>query len=191
MQLPVVPEQVWNVVQSFQVQNWLTSSAILPVFGQFSVTLANTFAANLSALQALFDQYRINAVEVTIVPSQNLSGGAATYTTNPNLFTVLDFDDGTSLGSVANAQGYATCIESEPYEKARRCFRPRIQMVTGTSASLQGAANVVAPWLDCAYSGTVHYGMKAVCDLDGNLASGYHATWDLRARVHASFRSAH
>jgi hypothetical protein len=185
LKLPTLTETVFRTIQTYAVTNFLTSSAIADVTANYTASLAQ-FNDNLSAFTALFDQYRIDMIEVFLKPGSSQIIEVTSASPAPQLFTVLDFDDGNFLASKNAAAGYSTCIESEVNDAQRRCFKPRIAYAAYGSSAFTSYANQQAGWIDCASTQVAHYGVKTIVPQSTLLS-----TWNLTARAHISFRSTH
>jgi hypothetical protein len=183
--LPTLTESVFKTIQTYAVTDFLISSTVADVTANYNAALAQ-FTDNLSALTALFDQYRIDVIEVFIKPGSGDVIDLTSGQTAPQLFTVLDFDDNNYLASKNAAAGYSTCIESEVNDAQRRCFKPRIAYAAYGSSAFTSYANQQAGWIDCASTQVVHYGVKTIVP-----QSDISTTWSLTARAHISFRSTH
>jgi hypothetical protein len=188
LKFPRLQESVFKVVQTRNISQALTSAQLTQGKAQVISTLTTQCTDNLSALTGLFDQYRFDCIEVWITPNQNALAQQI-FATNPNLHSVIDYDDGTALAGIGAADAYSSHIRSEPYEKQRRCFKPRIAYAA-YSGAFTSHANQSAGWIDCGSPDVEHYGIKLICEPDGN-ASGPHATWDVEVKAHLSFRSTH
>jgi hypothetical protein len=145
---------------------------------------------NGSVFVSLFDQWRIDAVKLRVVPQQP---GLAFFTNSTTTFTpvyvVLDYDDNVALGSAANARAYDTCIELGADETCTRVFRPRAQMQVNNATGTTGGISSVSPdWIDCSTSSVNHYGVKffvpAAAAGQTSLAS-----WNIFWDVYISFRA--
>jgi hypothetical protein len=149
----------------------------------FTATAA-TSCTDFSSLAAVFDQYRINMIEIRLTPH---APNAFITSTQPvgQLYTVLDYDDATALASGAAAVAYSDCIVSPPYANQRRCFRPRVALAA-YSGAFTSYANVASPWIDASSSTVNHYGVKTWIDPG---AAGALAVYDLVVRTHFEFRS--
>lgn len=178
-----VSERTFSFIQTGLSRGWLTSSSVSDASNTLTVTLGNLAITNFSAIGGLFDQYRIDCVEAWLTPT--VTAGIGQFTTSPDLYTVLDYDDATSLTSVQVALGYANLIRSTPFEKQRRCFKPRVAYAV-YSGAFTSFANQQAGWIDVASSDVAHYGMKAICEADGG---DVHQVWDLTYRAHLSLRA--
>jgi len=188
MRFPALVEQVYNVVQSASFNAWLTAPLTPGTIAgaNLSVTLGQ-FSDNLSALTGLFDQYRINCVEAWLKPATGIVGATAAPA-GSELYTMLDYDSGVTPTSIAAANGYSTCIQSEIGETQKRTFKPRVAYAA-YSGAFTSYANQQAGWIDCASPGVLHYGMLAICTASPSATVA--PAWDLQVRAHISFRSTH
>jgi len=193
LKLPTKTEQTLRTTLSYQVEGWLTSNQLAPGVASLAVQLGNLAGTDLTALQTVFDQYKIEAVEFWITPQANVNlptagSGAPVYANQPRLVTVIDLDNAASVVDIYHASNYSSAVTTEPYEKQRRCFKPHIAYAAYGSGAFTSYANQQAGWVDIASSGVSHFGLKAACDMDGN-ASGPHAQWDLTVRASVLFRN--
>jgi len=151
---------------------------------------------------ALYDQYRITAVKIEITPfGQFISndrtvtgaGGVAPandesgtgYWRPPILYSVIDYNDDNSLGSISAAQEYSTC-KIIPYGKkySKWYFTPCVNFeVAESSTTTAKAATKYAPWLATSSTNVPHYGMKFIVlnPNENNVGSAYAtASWTVR-----------
>jgi hypothetical protein len=189
LKFPVPQEQIFRCVQSLEQTGLITSSGTAAIIASLYVNAASLCASNYTSFAAVFDQYKIDMVEVWITPNIN-AVTAGQFLLQPNLYSVLDYDDASSLANVNGATAYASCIRSEPYEKHRRCYRPRIAYAAYGGGAFTSYANQQAGWIDCASGSVSHYGIKVIVESDGN-ATGPHASWDVYTKAHLSFRATH
>jgi len=135
----------------------------------------NQFSASASASQAptyyftvsnagvttgFWDQYKIEAVRVTVAPQQNAVG----LFTNSSVsmvpcYCVIDYDDDSALTSATNASAYSNCVVLNPGESVERVFQPRMA-VAAYSGTFTGYANMAPEWIDAASNNVRHYGLK-------------------------------
>lgn len=121
----------------------------------------------------LFDQYRIDHVDVTFTYTansepQNITAAPAAPLLN--LMTVFDHDDAAiPAGQVAIQQYPSFRCDRMDRVLTRRVY-PRVAeaVYNGTFA---GVANIRAPWLDSAQVNVQHYGVKFVINTS-NLGAG-------------------
>jgi len=182
--LPSSVGRVYQTLKSSNSEGWLTQSATLPQF--LSQTFATNNVTDFTSLANCFDQYRILGVECTIIPRINSATGGSTTAMSGQLYTVLDFDDNTALGSIAAALAYENCIATPAWQVQRRCFAPRIAVGAYGGSTFTAYANQPAQWIDCSSTTVVHYGMKACCDAG---TTGALQVWDLQTRIFIEFRA--
>jgi hypothetical protein len=108
----------------------------------------------------LFDQYRYKAVRVTIRPLQNAIGLTdITANTMVPLYSCIDYDDVTAIGSLGAILQKENVAITEPGDSIQRTFVPRMA-VGAYQGTFVGYANMPPEWLDVVSNGVQHYGMK-------------------------------
>jgi hypothetical protein len=183
MVLPKAVGGVYRVRKSYESLSFLIQGPTVAVFASSAVTLG-TFCTDYSSLTAVFDQYKLVAAEFIMRPQAQAS--APTAASKGQLYSVIDYDDSTNLGSITAAQAYDNNISTPAYLPNRRCFKPRIAMAAYSSA-FTSFANMNAEWIDAASTSVVHYGVKYALDV-GN--SGSLAVYDLIVNTVWDFRAA-
>lgn len=148
--------QVYRLTSQYETTFVHTTSTTLETFSQVYVTLTNF--SNASALGTLFDQYRIAEIEVWYIPQSKVETTTAAQQVGL-MFTVVDYDDTTSLASVNAATEYDSCISSPGDSGHYRRFTPHIA-VAAYSGAFTSYANETAPWIDVASNGVYHFGVK-------------------------------
>jgi len=175
--------KVYKVTQLVEVISALGSSNVA-----FS-TDARNFTYNALPQQvsftAVFDQYRITEIEFWVVPrNPNSATGAAVN--RGLLYTVIDYDDSTTLGNGALFEDYSNCVVSPATEGQYRRFVPH----TATAAyagAFTSYQNNEMQWFDTSFPAVQHYGVKigvSTCDSAANEV-GY----DYMIRYHLDFRN--
>jgi len=155
--LPSTDNRVFRINDRYPVTTITTStSSVVFTACQFQVS----GMGNISALQGLFDQYRIVGVEVLIVPQSNFIAAAATATAGM-MHSVVDYDDATPLANEQNALDYQNCLTSSASDGHFRKFVPHAA-VAAYSGAFTSFTNVESPWIDAAYPSVQHYGLKVV-----------------------------
>lgn len=155
---------------------YITTSTITNVYTAANFTL-NSFGG-YTAYTALFDQYKIQEIEIWLEPSaNNISSGFSLYA------TAIDLDDSvtpTTFASVADHQGaLVTGGACGHYHR----FVPHIA-VASYAGTFTGFTNNPDQWIDSASPAVQHYGLKTAL-LTTAVAIGYNLT--VRAKV--SFRA--
>lgn len=143
---------------------------------------------NVASFAATFDQYRIDAIRVTIRP-QNTAIGLFTNTaiTLSDLLVVIDYNDATALTSLAQAREYDNCMTLAPTESGSRTFRPCIAVGAYNGAFTGYTSLNSDAWIDMGSTNVQHYGLKAIC---GGGAAGQTTlqVWEIIPEFWISFR---
>jgi hypothetical protein len=168
--MPNADPTIYTMVQS------LTPSVIACTtqFGSYYFTISQL--DQFSSLGSVFDQYRIDEIEMTFRPAVN--------TLNNELITVIDWDDASVPGTIAYLDEYANACVSMNETQVRR-WKPSVA-VPAYQATSSGYTNVQSPWIDCAGNTVQHYGLK----YGYSIISGttYHS---VNVRMRCSFRLVH
>jgi hypothetical protein len=164
----------------------LTASSSAVVTSSLVPNLNNS--DNVSAFQALFDQYRFVAVRVNIIPQNNAIGLVTNSTTSlVDFYSVIDYDNSTALGAPTNARQYESCMVQGPGESAMRVFQPRMA-ISAYSGAFTSFANSQPTWIDCASPGVLHYGMKIIIP-QATAAQTQLQSWEVNVEYFVQFRS--
>lgn len=113
---------------------------------------------------SLYDQYKISAVKVKIVPRYNVSAfdniqSAAATPYIPQVFTAIDYDD-SGVSTVSDLLQYQNCKMTRGNVIHQRYLKPRCRNIL---QNLNGTASARAPfrgWIDSADPEVIHYGLK-------------------------------
>jgi len=174
--IPVYQEM--KVCGTYELLAALATSASVETFNAFSFTLNGIH--NAGDLAAVFDQYRIDLVEFWLIPRFALN----TSTNTLGLMTsVLDFDDASSLSTVATALDYDTSMTASGMTSHYRVFKPRVA-VAAYGGAFTSYKNEAADWCDTASLGIQHYGVKIASTVTNAIY-----TWDAIVRLHATLRA--
>jgi hypothetical protein len=120
-----------------------------------------------SAISTLFDQYAIFCVYART----NVTVSAATATSVPRYYTAIDYDNVTTLGSVAAIQAYGTVSHSSTVEVQERYIEPCAApaLYSGSAFNHFSQSRV---WIDSVNTTTPHYGFRLIVDNLGAAAVG-------------------
>lgn len=153
--------QIYRFKRSFFVNSYLTATAGADTPAAVSFTLNGV--PNASEFTGLYDQYRINAVKLRLMPRGNSSELAPGNICS--LFSVIDYDDATvPTGGVNQLVQYQSLKVTRSDKEHVRYFKPRINV--GAINAITGISNKMNTkgWLDCDVSTTEHYGLKFVVE---------------------------
>lgn len=156
---------------------------------------------------ALFDQYRIRAVSLTITPvgqyitnDRTVTGAAGLntegtgYWVPPMLYAVIDYNDNNALASVQDAQEYSSC-KIIPYIKrqSKFYFTPCINMTVAQTAGVAvNTGTTYSRWLSTTNANVEHYGMKyLVQNPNANAVTSAYGTnrWQIRTKYYLEFKN--
>ncbi len=181
-----------EMLQSFQISNGLTSNnniqgGLANAFGSFAFTLGDLPQAG--SFTTLFDQYRLDEVEVWIKPRGNSIPGSSSGFT-PTLFVVIDRDDSSSPTSIQYLQEYDNCVMLQVNEGLKMRFKPSVAPALYASGAFTGYAIEQDLWVDASNTAVPHYGVK--WGLTGTaISSPGQYVWEVICYGFWSFKNAH
>jgi len=183
MIIPKKVSTIFSTTKMYAIESVLSTTTV-PAYYTPSFTLS-LLDPDYSSLAAVFDQYKVEVIEIILTPRIT---EATSNVTQPGgyLYSCIDYDDQTSLGSIAAIQAYANVVATRMVVPHRRCWKPRMAVAT-YAGSFGGFGNVAAGWVDTASTSVQFYGVKFACDT-GPTGAGIN-TWDMQIRSRISFRS--
>jgi hypothetical protein len=169
---------IHHFIQTIDVGQFATTSNAVPQF--FARAFTYNDVQQVASFQALFDQYRINEIELWISPINNT---ATIATSGPTWYSVIDYDDATAPSSLAALQQYTNVITTPLNNGHYIRFRPHV------ANALYGGAftafgNIAAPWIDSASPGVQHYGFKMGTNITPTVVN-----FNMQIRMHFSTRN--
>jgi hypothetical protein len=159
----------------------LTSSNTLPVF--YAKFWSSADILQYSSYASVFDQYRIDMVEVWLVPYG--AGTIPGYNNVGKIYSVVDYDDASNLITIASAQQYENCVTTRFTDGHYIKFRPHIA-VAAYGGGFTKYLNRVSDWIDAGSQAVEHYGMKLACD---TTSSNTDVKIDMTTRLTVSWRN--
>jgi hypothetical protein len=176
--------EVYHFYQSNDGPSAFTATTSTPGVYSIAPSLqSSTSSAQLSALQAIFDQYKILSVEFWC-EAQNQSSTPINQI-GGKLYSVIDYDDAANLANVASALSYSNCIVSSFNQGHYRKWKPHLAMAA-YSGTFTSYANMKDEWLDIASANVQHYGAKFITDLS---TSTNNVSFDIRVRILVACRN--
>jgi len=168
--------QPYTITQELTIQVAFANSTASATFAGLNFLISNL--DQTSALVNVFDQYRIQCIEVWLIPQELSNTG--TYGTGL-LYTVIDYDDANALTTIGQANDYTNVMVTTSNQGHYRRFVPHcaVAMFSGAFTSY---GNVAAPWIDASSTSVQHYGIKIACTAAGtaqnfNMQVRYHCQW--------------
>jgi hypothetical protein len=170
--------KVYSVSQMVEFGGILNSSNL----GANSNGLAFSFGQvpQNSTWASVFDQYRIDEIELWIQPTQLLSTTVDSF----RWYSVIDYDDDGVSTTEAAALAFQNVSDCGRFEGVYRRFRPHIAIAVAQSGGAPTARNAPSNWLDAGSTSIKHYALKVVTQ-----STATQVIISLRARFHLSFRN--
>jgi len=181
MSRTVNPYNQVTIQSSIETQDFVTSSTTVPVYTSCYFALGSL--ANSSAFTGVFDQYKIDRLEVWIVPTANsVPIGAQQY---GSYSSCIDYDDANTPPNASAVLDKQTVIQSSMLAGQYHSWKPRfaIAAYSGTFTSYSSSDG----WVDCASPGVQYYGLKMALSIS---SGGAPVNFNLLQRFTVSFRMA-
>jgi len=157
----------------------ITSSTVAETLFAFNFQLS--YLPGYTEFSAAFDQYKIDEVEILVLPSVTTS-----TTADPVpawVVMAVDYDDATTPANLSALYEYASCRVFEATKPVSFKLKPRIA-TAAYSGAFTSYANNPPQWIDIASPSVQHYGLKF-----GVPATAVAQKWNVFANYHLSFRS--
>jgi len=152
---------VWDLVK---VNAQIVVSATSGTLAENNTAVSLSTHPQASSWAALFDQYCIPQFSVTF---------QSQYPTNINaqpgqLYTAIDFDNVSTLGSLSAIEDFSTCIVTTVGlgTVLTRSVKPCVKNQLASSAN----AGVIRQWVDCGAPTIPHNGIRAIVSSNGAVA---------------------
>jgi hypothetical protein len=129
-----------------------TTSTSVPAFGENQFTIAA--ADNYTEYLALFDQYRIDMIEVWIDPVA--AQGSTVFST---VATCVDLDDANAPSSLAQVSCHQGSLVANGGVSRYHCWKPHAA-IAAYSGTFTSFVNEPSPWCDSGSISIQHYGLK-------------------------------
>jgi len=153
----------------------LTSSTTVDQSIAYAVALSSFNDAGSYA--AVFDQYRIVQLTIEFIPR-------GTNVNASPLYSVIDYDDNTSLASLNALNSYDSVMVTQAGQIHTRTLNPRIA-VSAYSTTFNSFANLTAnTWIDAASPNVTYYGLKVYLPTGATVE-----VYDVNVRGILQFRS--
>jgi len=175
----------------FQDGGTLTAaSSTTTTFGTFFLRLQDI--PGYTEFQAMYDFYKINAVQVRFIPAANTSDNVAStnnqYSTR--IATVLDYNDDGTPTSMNDLRQRENCKIS-PYNKIhKRFFHPKpivaIDEDAGSGTNTGFGQNINTPWVSCASDAVQWHGIKLGIQHPNNGTS--YLLYEIEYKVYLAFK---
>jgi len=159
--LNVKDNKVHRFVQSSSLGIVLTSSNT--VFVGYAKNWTAGDIGQFSSFAAVFDQYKIQKVEMWLNPTGPATMPGYALTNGTRFISVTDYDDSNAVGSSGSLLKYENASVGSLQMGHYRSFQPHIALAAYNGA-FGGYHNIASDWIDCASTSVQHYGIKAGVD---------------------------
>jgi hypothetical protein len=158
----------------------LTTSAVAPTFAGLSFNINSL--DNFSSLANVFDQYRIDEIEVQLV--SGVTEETISTQSTGTLYSAVDVDDAAVPTTLAQLGVYSSCVMSDSTVSHYHRWVPQFAVAAYSGAFTSYGA--MKGFIDCSSPNVQHYGLKV-----GNSVSS--ATFSLQALIQytVTFQSLH
>ncbi len=176
---PSIPRRLYDNRVYTTSQEYVTTltsiSNTTPTFGALNFQVSSL--PQIADLSNVFDQYKIDLVEVWITPlGQNIGNYQRTA-------SVIDYDDSAVLTTFNAALNYPNCVCTMASNGHYRKFRPHMAVAAFASSAFTSYKNVPSDWIDMVSQNVEHYGLKWAAE-----AATSNNTVDVLVRLTCSFR---
>jgi len=169
-------------------------SALANANGYFVIPFEMTDVDQSASFAGVFDQYRIDKIEVKITPEMNALNDvnvASPNATNPMIYVALDFDDANTPTSLAYIRQYDN-VQSAVYADGGFFITilPSFTPALWSGGAFTAYAVERAGWIDASNLSVPHFGLKG-CITALTAGSTQQVNWYLTAKYFMSFRNTH
>lgn len=159
----------------------LTASNSAITTGTYTFLLSNLDQA--TSFTDLFDEYKIEAIRFTIYPTSNAVQIPTTSTTTfTQLYSIIDYNGGSTPNTAALCREKASCMILQPGESCSRTFRPQVAVNAGDALPLQDQ------WYPTSSPSVAYHGMTIFIP-QVTAAQTLLQTWNLEIDYHVAFRN--
>jgi len=174
---PSFSENVITVNMRYNTITVVSSSTTTPALGAVSFSLSNF--DNYTEFTGLFDQYKIDELEVWLEPQIS----QATVLTNTGLLcTAIDLDDANAPTTFGALEDKQTALTTNGQDGHYHRWVPHIA-IAAYSGAFTSFSNAPSQWIDSASASVQHYGLKF-----GLTATSVVVNYNLQVRAKVSFK---
>lgn len=153
-----------------------TTSVIANTYYAYKVKLGAF--ADYAEYVGLFDQYRVNRVEVWLTPA-----AAAGSTVFNQLMSAIDLDDANVPATTPEVEGKQGALTTMGGAGHYHSWTPHVANAL-YSGAFSSYGNMVSPWIDAASINVEHYGLKVAA-----FTTPVAVNYNVAARIHVTFRA--
>lgn len=161
--------------------------------GVGGIAVVNSTYDNAGSLAAVYDQYRIDRVDMEIFFSNNFSNVTTPSVTLPIMTIVEDYDDSNSI-TLAKANAYNNAVQWQLGQmrgsgSIHKSIKPTVDLLVYNGVT-SGYARADPMFIDTANNAVPHYGIKLVIDpIVQTAASTVCGYLSFRFRAHMTYKA--
>jgi len=152
---------VWDIVK---VNSQIVVPGTSGTLAENNTAIALSTHPQSSSWAALFDQYCIPQFSITFQSQYPTSINAQCG----QLYTAIDFDNVSTLGSISAIEDFSTCIVTTM--GLNTCITRSVKPCVKNQLSSSANAGVIRQWVDCGASTIPHNGIRAIVNSNGTVA---------------------
>lgn len=161
------PSTGWEA-RGYGISFSFQQNVVLTEFGDQTVT--STAIAAATELTTLFDQWRLDKVDMQcFYTSTEVDGAAGSPTPMPTMYIVNDYDDSNVQAGVTNLAEYAQArtVQFNPVVNGIKhtLYKPGTRLNALVAGGTTRGVSVRSPWCDCSTPDIVHFAIK--CQANG------------------------
>jgi len=141
-------------------------------------------------LANVFDEYKIDKVDLTFVPDANsnntISGNKPME--RSILYTAFDPNDSSAASTLNELIQYQNCSQTPYLEKYRRTVYPHMAVNSADEEGTVTISSIGGNWARTSDTSVLWYGLKIGASANGN-AADTEQTWKIHAKFYLSFKN--
>ncbi len=178
------------------LMSW-TLAATTSQYASFAMAFTLSDLPGYTEFTSLFDEYRINRVDLHLIPGSttSLTPDTTAGAIRGFLHTAYDPDDinapTASTAGIAALQQYETYRADNLFSYGMRpwAVEPRVALAA-YSGAFTSYANEPAKWIDAGSPAVQHYGLKGVLEISNPESSAASVVWRWVIKFHLQMRTA-
>lgn len=184
-------QKIYNFVRTFALPR-IESDNSSDIFGSIQFRLQDL--PGYLELQDLFDQYRIDAIQVKFFPMtsgvymQPFNNASTTVVFTPRFMTAIDYDDNSAPVNLDQIRQYQTYKSTMAYQQHSRYFKPCFASEVFKTAVTTGYG-ARRGWIDTAYPDVPHFGLKYALEATGVASNDFAFGYRIDVKMWVSFKN--
>jgi hypothetical protein len=150
--------KIFTLTKLVDLGSSFTSTSVAA--GLYAISFKLSDLSEYVSFTNVWDQYRIDFVEIMLLPESQPTTTASTSVPYANLIIVNDFDDASALANWALHLNYENATILSPGRRHTRKIKPHAASLNNVLGTPVSAFNITSPWIDSAQPSVLHFGFK-------------------------------